>query len=297
MEAAIKQQLDHGSTYTASKSCDEVIAELRVLARLDKQTEQLRSGFATRGGFSIAGAVIFFVLAFPTVGLTLILAIPLLIYGIHQLSQRSGLTNYDVPDRQYLAPLNMLEKLSVDIPPGQPIDVKIDFNHYHDPKYEQASEDGGFFSNVKRGKYEILWFELSGCLMEGTKFRVRISQNIKRKSKTKKSGTKVTESLREKYNLMLIPAADRYMDLAAFPHALLLQKQAHDFFDGLIVPTPSVDVRDGRVIVQSMTEAIRVQHHGQRLSEPFTDTRCSFPLNLFRLSFAGLQSIKTGVKN
>ena len=47
MEDAIKQQLDHGSTYTASKPCDEVLAELRALGQLDKTTERLRSGFAS----------------------------------------------------------------------------------------------------------------------------------------------------------------------------------------------------------------------------------------------------------
>ena len=296
MEDAIKQQLDHGSTYTASKPCDEVIAELKVLGQLDKTTEQLRRGLAFRGGFSIAGAVLLFLLAIPTFGITLILAFPLLVYGILQLFQRSSLANYDVPDRMYLAPINMLEKLSADIPPGQPVDVKIDFNHYHNPKYEQSSE-GGFLSAVKTGKYEIMWFELSGCLMEGTKFRVRIAQNIKRKSKAKKRGTKVTESYREKYNLMLVPAADRYMDLAAFPHAVSLQHQNHNFFDRLNARPPFVEVRDNRVIVQSMTEVVRVFNQSPKPASPFQDTLCTYPLNLFRLAFASLQSIKTGVKN
>ena len=297
MEDAIKQQLDHGSTYTASKPCDQVIGELKVLGRLDKTTERLRSGFATRGGFAIAGAVLFFLLAIMTIGITLIFAIPLLIYGIQQLSKRSGLTNYDVPDRLYLGPINMLEKLRADIPPGQPVDIKIDFNHYHDPKYQQSSEGGGVFSNIKRGKYEITWLELGGCLMEGTKFRIRISQSIKRKSKSKKRGTKISESLRERYTLMLMPAADRYMDLAALPHAVKLQQEAHDFFDGQLIQPPSVEIREGRAIIQSMQEAARVYQLGQKLAPPFADTFCAYPLNLFRLAFAGLQSIKTGVKS
>ena len=191
-----------------------MITELRALGQLDKNTEQLRSSLATKGGISLFAAAVFLFLAIPTLGATAIIGIPALIYGITQFSKRSGLSNYDVQDRFYLAPINMLEKLKADIPPGQPVNVKIDFNDYSNSRYEKSSEGGGVFSSIKRNKYEILWFELSGCLMEGTKFRLRISQVIKRKSKTKKRGTKISESLREKYNIMLLPAADRYMDLS-----------------------------------------------------------------------------------
>ena len=295
LEAALKQQLDQTSTYTASKDCDQVITELRALGQLDKNTEQLRSSLATKGGISLFAAAVFLFLAIPTLGATAIIGIPALIYGITQFSKRSGLSNYDVQDRFYLAPINILEKLKADIPPGQPVNVKIDFNDYSNSQYEKSSEGGGVFSAVKRNKYEILWFELSGCLMEGTKFRLRISQVIKRKSKTKKRGTKISESLREKYSIMLLPAADRYMDLAALPHAIRLQKQAHDFFDGMIAPEPSVQVRDGRAIVQSLTSTVtRTYMHGTPPRQPFQDTLGTFSLNLFRLTFAGLQSIKTG---
>ena len=296
IQATLKQQLDSGLVYTANDTCDRVIEELTVLRELDKATERQRSSLAFRGGFAIAAAVLFFFLAIPTVGITLVVAIPALIYAIVQLSARAQLFNYDVADRFYLAPINALTKLKVDIPPGQPVDVKIDFNQYNQPKYELSSESGGMFSSIKRGKYEIMWFELSGCLMEGTKFRIRVSQNIKRKEKSKKKGTKITESLREKYNLMLIPAADRYSDLSAFPNALLLTKQNYGFFRGMVVPTPNAEVRDGRVIVQSMTDVVRVLRHGDTKSNPFADTFCDFPLDLFRLTFAALQSIKIGGK-
>ena len=297
LEAALKQQLDQTSTYTASKDCEQVIAELRTLGQLDKNTEQLRSSLATKGGISLFAGFVFLFLAIPTLGATAILGIPALIYGITQFSKRSGLSNYDVRDRFYLAPINMLEKLKADIPPGQPVNVKIDFNDYANSRYEKSSEGGGFFNSVKRIKYEILWFELSGCLMEGTKFRVRISQSIKRKSKAKKRGTKLTESLTEKYNIMLLPAADRYMELTALPDAISLQKQNPDFFGGMLAPEHSVQIRDGRVIIQSLTPSVaRTYMQGSPQREMFQDLG-TFPLNLFRLTFAGLQSIKTGSRS
>ena len=294
MEAAIRRQLDQTSTYTASKDCDQVIAELMTLGQLDKNTERLRSSLATKGGISLFAGFACLFLALLTFGATLIVAIPALIYGITQFSKRSELSNYDVQDRFYLAPINILEKLKADIPPGQPVNVKIDFNNYSNSDYEKWSEGGGIFSSIKRNKYEILWFELSGSLMEGSKFRLRISQTIKRKSKAKKRGIKISELLTEKYSIMLLPAADRYMDLTALPHAIRLQKQTHDFFGGMVTQEPSVQIRDGRAIVQSFTPSVaRIYMQGSPQREQFQDLG-TFPLNLFRLTFAGLQSIKTG---
>ncbi len=115
-----------------------------------------------------------------------------------------GRLNLD--DRRYSLVSQLLRYLATDMGRAGLLDLRIDFNSYQQRRY-QTSRAGGATS------YAVPWLALKGTFADGSRFRLSVTQVVKRKERRKRKYTKVKVAAREKVRLTVLASTKRYTGL------------------------------------------------------------------------------------
>ena len=233
-----------------------------------------------------AVAVISLVGAIPTLGLTLLIAIPVGIFFFTMLKSTTVRSDWTYSTggigcrSRYYVSCNWTCTLSRPLTCSWTLTTTWNFPNTN------RHRDGGMFSVVKSAKYEQDWLQFKGELVDGTIFRLRITSDIKRKSKTKRKSTKITETFREKYTLTVVPPPERFQVNPQFEMAVQQQ-----FANSLLrqhATTMKVKSGTERVVLQTVTKA---QQTGSFLTlqknHLFRPLMEISRLELFKLAYTG----------
>ncbi len=112
----------------------------------------------------------------------------------------------DLDNRRYRLTREVMRYLAADMMPGRMLDIKIDFNSYQNQRYQTGGSSAGTL-------YAVPWLAMKGTLADGNRFRLSVTQIVKRKSRAKRKYTKVREAFREKIQLAIRPRRGRYTGL------------------------------------------------------------------------------------
>jgi hypothetical protein len=222
----------------------DVLQQLGLVEEIDRENEPLARKWSTI--CIVAG--ILCVVSIPLIflaGLGLILLVPSLILLVFGWLKYNKFSRLDLYDRRHEIPARLITYLSADMAPDAPLAVTIDFNSYHNKRYKTGQVSEGW--SVKKYQYELPWFTIRGQLVDGSKFRMKITQDVKRKEKRKRKSTKVTETSREKLNLLIAVKPTRYPQVANFPR---LMSQAQPPAQLQVAQTK---VNGNRILLQALT--------------------------------------------
>ena len=122
----------------------------------------------------------------------------------------------DIENRRFLIPMRMFSVLGEDVKPAQPCGVSIDFSGYKKHgRLVSKNVEGGFLTfPITHYRYVDNWFGASGKLMDGSRFKLKIVQEINRMEKQKKKYTKVKEKISEEVSVFLRPDPTVYPNFA-----------------------------------------------------------------------------------
>lgn len=211
--------------YQRVAPADQIRHDMDSIARADAESEQLQSKYGKRVAFSvfglmlsIMGTFLAFAMGGPIAGVpmifVLIAALSSLLYsGMHLASSSKS----NVENRRHEIPRQLVKFLSADMPASATCDVFVDFGNYLQPRFLRETEGSGIFGAITVRNYEVPWFTLKGSLLDGTKFRLSATMQVKRKEKRKRKRTKVTETFSETVQLTLLVKPTRYQKLERIP--------------------------------------------------------------------------------
>jgi hypothetical protein len=170
-----REELVH-STRT---SCTQLLEDLRFLRDLDANKEKLQARTSKVGWSSLALAGI---LTFT--GLILLMPIPAAVsigaFVLHSRHKRLNLEN-----RRYELVSRVVELLKADISPSEPVQLRIDLRpETHDKKLRGESKTRTGW-DVKH--YIDPWLTVEGRLLDGTHFRLDMTERIDVRSRWKKT--------------------------------------------------------------------------------------------------------------
>ncbi len=163
------------------------------------------------------------------------IVIVLIVYG----SQKRTWQKEDLENRRLALIHRFFQVLGQDIPRRQQCAVTASFDDYRRHGRLVAHSNGSLFNPISTFKYEDQWFLARGRLLDGTRFKVSITQTIHRKEKRKRKYTKVNERVSEDVTLLLT------LDPAAYPNVARVA--------GLLQPRPLEQVEIRRAQVQGQT--------------------------------------------
>jgi len=130
------------------------------------------------------------------VALSPILLVAAVVFKIlHSLAKR-----HDLDDFRLEAAQRVLKMLVVDTPQDARVRLRLDFRSYLKAG-RLVAKKGGFFSTVKQKKYVHPWFQLTGALVDGTRYQLSVTDVIGRKTRSKRKYTKVKERFRSQISL------------------------------------------------------------------------------------------------
>lgn len=193
--------------YKKSAPLSAVQADLVAIKSLDLKSQSNKWLWGTLGVLSFLSIPVSLFVAFgvgvgvsPSLGVLVPISAGLVFlffcYQFYQ-SQRT-----DVENRRYELPTQLLHYLSADMAADEPIEIEIDFNTYHQPKHRTAQESS-WFSSESSSSYEQPWLRMRGKFLDGNRFRLESTLQVKRKEKRKRKYTKVREEFGEELQLTL----------------------------------------------------------------------------------------------
>jgi hypothetical protein len=189
--------------YTFAEPCDRLMATLERIRTEDKRAERTV-------GASCGLAFVFFLIA----GIGFMASSPVVLMAavvlfVVALIASNRAQQHDLEDRKYEVPLHFLRVVAADTSPGTPLRLDVDFQRYNTP------------ANLKRsGIYLHSWLALRGRLADGTRFAFEVTACVKRKEKSKRRGTRVSERIRETVVMTLAFSPDRYPSAAVIEREL-----------------------------------------------------------------------------
>lgn len=241
------KELKSSSKLTFSGTMGKAIEQLNHVSSIDSIYTKKQSTWGCGIALGVVLTVVAFVAGVMTEGpgfFAMVVTIPGLLVSLALYFSSSAL---NVPNRRYEAPLKFLPVLKADIPSDREVEMDVDFRHYKDDASFKVKSVGGFFSTIVQSQYEVPWFNIKGQLYDGSKFRLKITQTVKRKEKKKRKKTKVTERFRDKYNLVLAVRPSEYPGLAKFVQVM------NNSNPNVRVPISIAKVEGNRVIIQAAT--------------------------------------------
>jgi hypothetical protein len=196
-----------------------ILAELDRSAAADTANARRRS----RAGWGIAASIVGLIIGFvcavplPPLGGILIMLAPVAL--IVSLVCYIRCRRRDFEDRKRDIARQFFAVLAQDIPRQARCQVRLNGDGFE--KHGQVVEQtGGLLSSLKTISYEDPWGLLAGRLYDGSAFKVTLTQRVKRKSKAKRSYTKIRERHQEKVSLALRLDETTYPGLAQLPAQL-----------------------------------------------------------------------------
>ncbi|MFK7822050.1 MAG: hypothetical protein AB8G99_25355 [Planctomycetaceae bacterium] len=180
-------------------------------------------------------------------GVILGLSVVSLVFSI--VKMQSG--NPDLDDHRYLVIKDAIRFLACDMADDQLVKASIDFGDYNQPTNLVEQTGGGFFSSIRVKKYDHPWANVKGRLLDGTRFRLEVSRTVKRKEKSKRKYTKVSETFTDKIDLTLAVRPKTVPLLEAAARRL----QQRPSYNGVTVR--NVAVQGNKLIVQAASPPLR----------------------------------------
>jgi hypothetical protein len=107
---------------------------------------------------------------------------------------------FDLDDRRLEAGVHVLRMLAADTALDGRVKLQLDFRGYR-AGGRVVSKEGGFFSTVKRWKYSHEWLQLTGALIDGTRYQLTVTDTVGRKTRSKRKYVKVKERFRSQIAL------------------------------------------------------------------------------------------------
>ncbi|MGE0709081.1 MAG: hypothetical protein AB7N76_00305 [Planctomycetota bacterium] len=202
--------------YEAKARPEVILSELRQVEAYDRAAEQRVSTFNIV--FPIVAFAVFLVVLFVVMSMARhkdpgacfcvgmgVFFPAMIVFGIVQ----SQLQRHDLEDARYQLLRRLLKVLAADMAPEDPVAVRLDMEPVH-AEHKQAQPNGG------RGRYTIRyskdpWLSLTGRFVDGTRFRVRVTQLTE--SRLHAKGQKSKEKVQLLVDLQLRPKAKRYAHL------------------------------------------------------------------------------------
>jgi hypothetical protein len=276
VSAMIRENLKYISSGTANQLLDELVC----IGRIDDKYGRLQSWWLiatiTSIGILLVSIFICFMSEMDSTAITftcIAFFAATICVGFYKYVGR-----LNVPDRRYQIPLKILKYLKADIPPNTPINIEVGFEHYHSKQF-QTGKSGGMMSTIKEFQYAVPWLHISSQLYDGTKFRLEVIQSVKRKQKSKRKSTKITETFRDKYNLNLAVKPTRYPGIANFEMHL---KSAPS---PMGLSTVKAFRKENRIKVQAMTTPRRIQSLNSTAADPLKFANAHPCLQLFLTAY------------
>ena len=269
-----------GQRFQYTGTAAEVIDRLQSLRHVDALYTQKEKFWERCIWWSVPLFFLALFSAFVTAGMGLWVAVPMFFLMVLCITMRIVRGRHNFPDRRYRIAERLLQHLKADIPPNAPVSVALDFRHYHTRRLRTNAQSMGFFSGIKVLNYEVPWLTMSSQLYDGSKFRFKIVQCVKRKEKAKRKRTKVTETFRDKYTLSLAVKPTRYPGLAKFESVIKTATPPQG------LSAPHGKLLGNRVSVQSLTRPQRNTSLVNVDLERFQDAHSA--LQLFLCCYHGL---------
>jgi len=142
----------------------------------------------------------------------LVLVLPMIAVPVALGLRMSHWKRYDLDDRKLDAALHTLRTLSLDVDPARPLHLELDFRDYRKGGRctERESEGGVLGRAIRRSRYEHEWLHLTGRLLDGNAFSVRLAERVARTEKSKRKYVKVKERTRSEIVVQVKVDPQRY---------------------------------------------------------------------------------------
>ncbi|MFK7986478.1 MAG: hypothetical protein AB8I08_10630 [Sandaracinaceae bacterium] len=107
----------------------------------------------------------------------------------------------DLENRKYEIARHLVKSLAAELKPGRPVEMTLDFRTHQDTRPETERVD----RSTQKLRYRQQWLSASLVLLDGTRTRITISADAKRKERRKPKGTKRKERSIERLSVVFIP--------------------------------------------------------------------------------------------
>ena len=251
---AFRRQL----VYDRETSVAQAISDLAHLADFDREMEREEATWKSRTGYtvlalvaSIVGMIASFATGIVPLGILAgVVAFGLFIGAIVCGAKWSGFSRVNLDNRRIAFPRHVLNYLAHDLAPDSMLRLRVDFRAYRDNAFLKGQSSGGMFSGVRQYQYAVPWFTISGQFLDGHRFELEVTTTAKRKEKSKRKYTKVSETFRERLRLYLRVKSAKFPRLNSLP-ALAQQKQLATPF----APT-DLEVRGDTIILGGVSAPV-----------------------------------------
>ncbi len=266
--------------YICTGTADELIEELLCIGQIDQLNGRRQGNWMIAAILSAVILVVMIFISFnsemnpaPVAFTCIAFLVAAICTGFYIYTRRMN-----VPDRRHQIPLKILRYLKADIPPNTPIEIEVGFAHYHSNQF-QTKKTGGMMSSIREYQYALPWLFISSQLYDGTKFRLAVIQSVKRKQKSKRKSTKITETFRDKYNLNLGVKPNRYPGIAKFETHLATAPPP------MGLSAVKAFRKENRIKVQAMTTPRRIQSLNSTKADPLKFANAHPCLQLFLTAY------------
>jgi hypothetical protein len=176
------KRLSEEPVYRTRTSCNQLLEDLRFLRDLDatQEKKQSRTFSVGCGALLIAGVLLI-------TGLFLVLWIPAAI-GIGAFVLHSRHKRLNLENRRYELASRVVELLKTDISPSEPVELRVDLRP--ETHSDKARGTGKTRSGWDVKYYVDPWLTLEGRLLDGTHFRVDMTERVDMRSRWKSTGRK-----------------------------------------------------------------------------------------------------------
>ncbi|MFN8606095.1 MAG: hypothetical protein U0931_01095 [Vulcanimicrobiota bacterium] len=167
---------------------------LSQLTEISKNDSEAETKVAAGNRTGCWGLALVFIGIFTT---ALGIGLPILIVGIvmtiYGFSRSSSASQYDLENMRYQLPMEILEKLAVDLDPERPMSLMIDFRASQSPQFVQKTEQNKvlfFATGPKTTYFSHPWLELSASTVDGHRIKLSLTREGSYKEVAKRKRTK-----------------------------------------------------------------------------------------------------------
>lgn len=183
------EQFSNEPIYRATMPCTQVLEELQHLGQLDALKEKQQARASSVGSTTLAAGVLclfigIFGMGGEGIGMPLAWGGTVLaLVGIAAFNVRARNQRLNLENRRYELTARTVTLLQADIAPDEPVTLELDLRpETHADKYQDESRTPSGWT-VKH--YLDPWLCLHGRLLDGTHFRVEMTERIQLRNRTK----------------------------------------------------------------------------------------------------------------